>query len=579
MQEKEESYAIGKETCPRCKSVGRDNSGDNLVSYSDGHKYCFACKFYSKETSTVSTPKVHSTTSSTFISGSSKALAHRCIQEETCKLYNYKTGTSSTGESLEIEDFISAGVVVSQHIRQIDSKNFFWLGDTKNLPFYGQWLFPKGGKRLLITEGAIDCLTMSQLFGNKYPVVSIPNGVTSAVKACRDNYDFVASFETIVLCFDMDEPGQAAARAVADILPPGKVKIMKLSRKDPNEMLVAAESAQLLAAYWNASSYSPDSILHVSSIINTPKRVNTVYEYPWESLTTFTVGQDSGRLNLWAAAPGQGKSSLIRELVIKHLKENRGVGCIFLEESPEQTVDDLISLCIKKPVRRIQGQRQLNTLRTSFGKDPIAFDVVDSLSDKEYNQAADYISKLPLFVYDHIGNADVQNVLNRLDYMAIGLGCQVLVIDHITLLGNMLLSSKTDTGANSERLVLDDVMKHLRSLVERTGCIIHVISHIKKNDKNTDGGDSLSLNDLRGSGSLAQIADNVFSLERNRQHTDPLVSNTTIVRVLKNRKSGKCGIASALFYNSNTSCLEDVNFTINQEGKISYFYEQAKTNV
>ena len=163
--------------------------------------------------------------------------------------------------------------------------------------------------------------------------------------------------------------------------------------------------------------------------------------------------------------------------------------------------------------------------------------------------------------------------------MAIGLGCQVLVIDHITLLGNMLLSSKTDTGANSERLVLDDVMKHLRSLVERTGCIIHVISHIKKNDKNTDGGDSLSLNDLRGSGSLAQIADNVFSLERNRQHTDPLVSNTTIVRVLKNRKSGKCGIASALFYNSNTSCLEDVNFTINQEGKISYFYEQAKTNV
>lgn len=85
-----------------------------------------------------------------------------------------------------------------------------------------------------------------------------------------------------------------------------------------------------------------------------------------------------------------------------------------------------------------------------------------------------------MFVYDHIGNADVQNVLNRLDYMAIGLGCQVLVIDHITLLGNMLLSSKTDTGANSERLVLDDVMKHLRSLVERTGCIIHVISHIKK---------------------------------------------------------------------------------------------------
>ena len=81
------------------------------------------------------------------------------------------------------------------------------------------------------------------------------------------------------------------------------------------------------------------------------------------------------------------------------------------------------------------------------------------------------------------------------------------------------------------------------------------------------------MSDLRGSGSLAQIADNVFSLERNRQHTDEKVSNTTTIRVLKNRKTGKCGSASALLYDSKTAMLAEVPFTTNQEGNMVFHYE------
>lgn len=577
MTKDEESVVISKGACPKCVIAGRDNSGDNLANYSDGHSYCFACCSYypaapnhrnNQVSSFEATVDVNEPGIFTgFLTGHTTQLSHRAIKEETCRLYDYVCAPDK-----EIENFLVDGVVVAQHVRKIESKDFYWLGNSKKLPFFGQWLFPKGGKRLLITEGAIDCLTMSQVFGNKYPVVSIPNGVNSAAKACKDNYEFVSSFDTIVICFDMDEPGQSAARAIADILPPGKVRIMKLPRKDPNEMLLAAESAQLLTSYWNASLYSPDSILHVSSVVNSPKVDNKVYEFPWEYLTGFMVGQDAGRLNLWAAAPGQGKSSFIREIVVQHLQEGRGVGCIFLEESPEQTVDDLISLILKKPVRRIRAQRQLNTLRQSFGKDPISSDIEDSLSEEEYDKASEVISKLPLYLYDHIGNTDLQNILSRLDFMAVGLGCQVLVIDHITLLGNMLLGSNSEAGMNSERLVLDDVMKHLRSLVERTGCIIHVVSHIKKSDKAVDEGAKLSLGDLRGSGSLAQIADNVFSLERNRQHQDLQIQNTTVVRVLKNRKTGKCGIATALYYNGNKSSLEEVKFITSPEGEVTFIY-------
>jgi twinkle protein len=138
------------------------------------------------------------------------------------------------------------------------------------------------------------------------------------------------------------------------------------------------------------------------------------------------------------------------------------------------------------------------------------------------------------------------------------------------LLGNILLS---DDQWGSERLILDDTMKQLRALVERTGCIVHVISHIKKTDKNVDEGDRINLSDLRGSGSLAQIADYVIALERNRQHADDRISNTTNIRVLKNRKTGKCGIACALYYNHETSRLESVDFTVTPEGEVLYNYE------
>lgn len=566
-----ESKVVSRKRCPKCAAQGNDTSGNNLAVYDDGHSYCYACEYYIRGNK-MEVPIVEDTptyTSEKFRTGEIQALPHRRINEKTVRQYGYQT--TSTGA--EVESFYRAdGTLQAQHIRY-DGKKFAWIGDTSSLQFYGQQLFPSGGKRILITEGAIDCLTMAQLFDNKYPVVSIPNGVNSAVKCIKDNYEYISSFETIVLCFDMDDPGQKAARDVAEVLPPGKVKIMSLPRKDPNEMLVHAESAQLLQAYWNAKTFSPDSILHVSQIVCENENSSVqVYEYPWDSLTTFMIGQDSGRLNLWTSATGHGKSTIIRELVVDHLNHGRAVGAVFLEESPEQTVDDLISLSIGKPVRKIMSQRQLNELRKSNNKTTVDM-VEDNLTEEEYAKAKAEISSKPLYLYDHIGNANISNIINRLEYMAVGLDCKVIFLDHITLLGNMLLSSGTDYG-NDERLVLDSVMKKLRELVERTGVTLHVIAHIKKTDKNVDEGDRINLNDLRGSGSLAQISDNVFALERNAQHPDPATANTTNIRVLKNRKGGRRGIATALFYNDQTAKLMDVPFVVTPEGEVLYRYDE-----
>ena len=545
--------------CPQCAEQGRDTSQDNLATYSDGHSYCFSCGFYEKGKYDNMKKVTDTTVQKTFkpYNGEAEALPHRRIMEPTCRKFRYQT-LEQSGKTLEIENYYNFdGTLKAQKIRDVDNKNFHWVGDTNNLPLYGQHLYEGGGKRILITEGAIDCLTMSQMFDNKYPVVSIPSGVQAAVKSIRENYEFVSSFETIVICFDMDNPGQIAAREVAELLPPGKVKIMTMPRKDPNEMLMAGEGKDIIATYWNSKTH---------------RDLGEIFEYPWDKMTEFMIGQDTGRLNLWTSATGHGKSSIIREVLWHHLSAGNSVGCVFLEESPESTVDDLISLKLAKPVRRIMGQRQLNDLRSKFDKPLIDTGVTDTLTEEEYNTAREEVTDLPLYIYDHIGNTNISNVMSRLEYMAVGIGCRVIIIDHITLLGNILLSSDQ---WGSERLILDDTMKQLRALVERTGVIVHVISHIKKTDKNVDEGERINLSDLRGSGSLAQISDYVFALERNRQHSDDRISNTTNIRVLKNRKTGKCGIACALYYNHDTSRLEDVDFTVTPEGEVLYNYESV----
>jgi hypothetical protein len=39
----EDSYPVGKSRCPACAKQGRDTHGDNLIEYSDGHSFCYAC--------------------------------------------------------------------------------------------------------------------------------------------------------------------------------------------------------------------------------------------------------------------------------------------------------------------------------------------------------------------------------------------------------------------------------------------------------------------------------------------------------------------------------------------------------
>ena len=64
---------------------------------------------------------------------------------------------------------------------------------------------------------------------------------------------------------------------------------------------------------------------------------------------------------------------------------------------------------------------------------------------------------------------------------------------------------------------------------------------------------------LRGSASIGHLSDGVIGLERNQQEDDPILANTTTIRILKNRYTGDTGVATHLFYNKDTGRLTEIS--------------------
>jgi twinkle protein len=135
--------------------------------------------------------------------------------------------------------------------------------------------------------------------------------------------------------------------------------------------------------------------------------------------------------------------------------------------------------------------------------------------------------------------------------MAKACDCRYVILDHLSI-----VVSSQENG--DERKAIDEIMTKLRTLVAETGITLFLVSHLRRGSgtAHEDGG-RISLQDLRGSQSIAQLSDIVIGMERNQQHEDEEVRNTTTVRILKNRYAGETGPACWLRYDKFTGRIHE----------------------
>lgn len=481
---------VTHQPCPSC------GSSDGLAQYED-HDYCFACKTYVSHKQ------------------ATQFLPWRCITADTMMFFDVKT---VPGEKIMYPYREN-----SKKVRSLKEKNFWFEGDNKNLPLFGQDKFNAGqAKAITITEGELDTLSVFQMLGSKYPVVSVWSSAT-ARKDCERARDYLNSFEKIYLCFDNDNPGQTAANEVAMLFDVNKIYRVSLDRfKDPNEFLCNNAEKEFVSVWYNSKRYRPKGIVsdwdQIEEILNKQSETS-IASYPFPTLEEMTYGIRSKEVVLFTAPEKIGKTETFRAIEYHLLKEtDYNIGIIHLEEQEKRTIDGIVTYELKSPVHLPDSTF---TAKEKFE----AYKAATKSSDRVH-------------FYSHFGSEDPDVILDVVRALVTQCGCKFIFLDHITMV-------VTGSDEDNERKALDYISTRLAMMTRELDFTLFMISHVNDNGQ------------TRGSRNIAKVADLIIHLSRDVENPDAGARNTTNVLVKGNRFCANSGPSAPLLFDIDTYTLAE----------------------
>lgn len=530
MNSQSTTVLVSHDKCPNCPS-----SDGFSIDPKTGWGKCFVCDFNlpPKESNAGNSNHTAGNTDSrtggspavTPVTDVFRAAEHRGIPKAAVE--KFKIDLVQNDAKVEARyPYYKDGKHVANKVR-LKEKNFYWEGNSNEVELYGQGLFPPGcAKQVTVVEGEYDAAAAYVLMGSRYPVVSVSSAGT-AVRDVRNNFEYLDSFETVVLALDGDEAGQKTAKKIAEMgFKPGKVRILTFREgKDPNDYLKGGKTKEFHKEWWDAPTYMPDGIKLGSDmwdeIVNRPKHFQV--DYPFAGLNRLTYGLRLSEMVVVTAETGIGKTSILKEIEYallsnKELAERGyGVGFLHLEEPNYDTALGLMSIYANKPYHLPDTERTVDELRT-------AYDAV--------------INSSRVVIWDHFGSNSVDAVLDKIRHMH-ALGCKYIVLDHLSIV--------VSDQSGDERKQLDEIATKAKTLCMELNLALICVIH-----QNRQG-------QIRGTAGVEQLANIVIKLYRNNTDLNEWRRNVTKVMVEKNRFCGRTGPACYLFYNGISGRLEELS--------------------
>lgn len=552
---------VGDTTCPQCRAHGRDRTGNHLILFDNGEGYCNRCHYkhpsggldlidpIRDKGSSSSSPVDVEWLKDTFTPGD---LTDRGITAATAEAYGVLVEHHPNKELPERHYYpvTNGGEVVGYKVREVATKKFYGIGSLKTEEFFGQHLLSGSGGKVFITEGECDAMAASQMLyeavaqsaRNKYgrpPVVSLPHGANAAKRYFVRWKYLLEGYKEIILLPDADEAGQLMVEAAVTVLDRSKLRVvdMPAGLKDPNDALLAGKQKQIQfiqAVLGGTQSRAASGLVHGTEITldQLKEPINEgiyIPQYPTLSdlLGGFRYGKGSGEITIIVSGTGMGKTTMSKEIMYGLIENNHlKVGAIMLEEKYNRTAQSIIAIHNNIPVSALRIKPDL-------------------LSDADWEEGKQLLNNI-IFM-NHFASIDSQELIGKLHYMAEE-GCSFIILDHIS----MVVSGIGNSG--SERKDIDVLMTELAAFTTNTGVSIVGVVHLRRpsGDQGYNDGLKISLNALRGSAGLEQMAHNVIAIEGDQRQGR---GNLRDLYVLKNREKGVLGSAGTLVYDFDTGRL------------------------
>lgn len=182
-----------------------------------------------------------------------------------------------------------------------------------------------------------------------------------------------------------------------------------------------------------------------------------------------------GELTIWGGINGHGKSMLTSQVALDLCVQNQRVCIASLEMKPEKTM--------------------LRMAKQAFGSGHPSIEFIRGMHGWTDGR---------LWLYDHTGSVKPQKMQAIVRYAVENFGIQHFVID------NLMKCVPGDDDYNGQK----DFVNALTAIAQDTGVHIHLVAHVKKSGSEYERPGKF---DIKGSGSITDLADNLFIVWRNKR--------------------------------------------------------------
>ena len=452
-----------------------------------------------------------------------KYLGSRGISEEVAKKFQI-TVQNGSNNILAFPFIDEKGILQFVKYRKTDfdkakDKNKEWCESNCKPILFGMYQCNPDNKTLIITEGQIDSLSVSECgFEN---AVSVPTGAKGFtwIPYC---WDFVCNFETLIVFGDYENDKITLLDELSKRFKKLKIKHVRKEDykdcKDANDILRKYGKEQIKKCITNAVDIPIVRVINLADVENVD-----VFKIPKVKTGIKQVdrllygGLPLGGLTLITGKTGEGKSTLASQILVNAIHQK--YKCFAYS-------GELTNFHFKNIFDfQVAGRKSIIEYRNSWGD--LAYNLSDSNRKDISNWYHNYIK-----IYDNsVLDDDVieqDNLLNIVEEVILRDDTKVVLLDNLMTaisLENIVSNDKYDRQCK--------FINKLSKIANEYNALIILVAHKRKNNFSIDEND-----EINGASEIANYASVILSYGKNKDINE----NQRLCKITKNRLFGKLAL-------------------------------------